>query len=113
MRYHLFQKFIRMMVKIKETSFLPTRGAVCFALHCIFQSNISCKIYIWNFWSKPLHPTNILMLSFTISFKIPSVHYVLEWLLEVVTATYQTRAKNAENSNLSLVLSLFLLAQNT
>ena len=35
MRYHLFQKFCGKMVKIKETSFLSTRGAVCFALNCI------------------------------------------------------------------------------
>ena len=34
MRYHLFQKFCGKMVKIKETSFLSTRGAVCFALNC-------------------------------------------------------------------------------
>ena len=37
MRYHLFQKFCGKMVKIKETSFLSTRGAVCFALNCTFD----------------------------------------------------------------------------
>ena len=37
MRYHLFQKFFGKMVKIKETSFLSTRGAVCFALNCILK----------------------------------------------------------------------------
>ena len=35
MRYHLFQKFCGKMVEIKETSFLSTRGAVCFALNCM------------------------------------------------------------------------------
>ena len=39
MRYHLFQKFCGKMVKIKEMSFLSTRGAVCFALNCILPTH--------------------------------------------------------------------------
>ena len=44
MRYHLFQKFCGKMVKIKETSFLSTRGAVCFALNCIFNESSKTPI---------------------------------------------------------------------
>ena len=44
MRYHLFQKFCGKMVKIKKTSFLSTRGAVCFALNCMsWMQNWSMK----------------------------------------------------------------------
>ena len=34
MRYHLFQKFFGKMVKIKETSFLSTRGVLIKCRHC-------------------------------------------------------------------------------
>ena len=37
MRYHLFQKFFGKMVKIKETSFLSTRGMTLMFGNCIFQ----------------------------------------------------------------------------
>ena len=47
MRYHLFQKFCGKMVKIKEMSFLSTRGAVCFALNCIkLQSDLIIDGYM-------------------------------------------------------------------
>ena len=39
MRYHLFQKFFGKMVEIKETSFISSRGAVCFALNCRWYCN--------------------------------------------------------------------------
>ena len=40
MRYHLFQKFFGKMVKIKETSFLSTRGIILMFGNCmnIFDS---------------------------------------------------------------------------
>ena len=50
MRYHLFQKFFGKMVKIKETSFLSTRGAVCFALNC--TTTLNCT-YLFIY---PTHP---------------------------------------------------------
>ena len=37
MRYHLFQKFFGMMVKIKETSFLSTRGMTLMFGNCILN----------------------------------------------------------------------------
>ena len=40
----MFQKFCGKMVKIKEMSFLSTRGAVCFALNC------RCPDIIHNFF---------------------------------------------------------------
>ena len=40
MRYHLFQKFFRKMVKIKETSFLSPKKSSFSASHCITTCNI-------------------------------------------------------------------------
>ena len=37
MRYHLFQKFFGKMVKIKETSFLSTRGMTLMFGNCILK----------------------------------------------------------------------------
>ena len=36
MRYHLFQKFFGKMVKIKETSFLSTRGMILIFGNCTY-----------------------------------------------------------------------------
>ena len=47
MRYHLFQKFFGKMVKIKETSFLSMRGAVCFALNCMYIIQVISPITQW------------------------------------------------------------------
>ena len=41
MRYHLFQKFFGKMVKIKETSFLSTRGMT------LMFGNCNCKGVIY------------------------------------------------------------------
>ena len=38
MRYHLFQKFFGKMVKIKETSFLSTRGMTLMFGNCILHT---------------------------------------------------------------------------
>ena len=37
MRYHLFQKFFGKMVKIKETSFLSTRGIILMFGNCMWK----------------------------------------------------------------------------
>ena len=42
MRYHLFQKFFGKMVKIKETSFLSTRGMTLMFGNCK-SLKIACK----------------------------------------------------------------------
>ena len=45
MRYHLFQKFLEKVVKIKETSFRLSKCWIHFAQHCIFfaeGASISC-----------------------------------------------------------------------
>ena len=45
MRYHLFQKFFGKMVKIKETSFLSTRGMTLMFGNCIptpKQNHLEC-----------------------------------------------------------------------
>ena len=44
MRYHLFQKFFEKMVKIKEMSFLSTRGMY---LSCHSCTYFKLKPYIW------------------------------------------------------------------
>ena len=38
MRYHLFQKFFVKMVKIKEMSFLPTRGMGLMFGNCMYYA---------------------------------------------------------------------------
>merc|ERR1712004_882534 len=43
MRYHLFQKFFGKMVKIKETSFLSTRGMTLMFGNCSFQYPVPSK----------------------------------------------------------------------
>ena len=47
MRYHLFQKFFGKMVKIKETSFLSTRGIILMFGNCrrIYMGR-KCKILL-------------------------------------------------------------------
>ena len=48
MRYHLFQKFFGKMIKIKETSFLSTRGMIlifgnCSTIHDESGSVCTCR----------------------------------------------------------------------
>ena len=45
MRYHLFQKFFGKMVKIKEMSFLSTRGMILIFRNCIAGNEVAFAIY--------------------------------------------------------------------
>ena len=54
MRYHLFHKFFGKMVKVKETSFLSTRGMILIFGNCIGISAelgriqaYSVKLFSW------------------------------------------------------------------
>ena len=50
MRYHLFQKFVVKMVKIKETSFLSTRGMTLMFGNCICEARCD-----YHFIHLPVH----------------------------------------------------------
>ena len=52
MRYHLFQKFFGKMVKIKEMSFLSTRGMGLMFGNCIFDLNHNYHLEIAEFIKK-------------------------------------------------------------
>ena len=54
MRYHLFQKFFGKMVKIKETSFLSTRGMYLSCHGCM--SLFTCVHTILNVMKAPVPP---------------------------------------------------------
>ena len=45
MRYHLFQKFSKKVVKMKETSFLLSKCLVSIAHHCIHSLSIPQAVY--------------------------------------------------------------------
>ena len=44
MRYHLFQKFFGKMVKIKETSFLSTRGMYLSCHGCMYHQQVAIRM---------------------------------------------------------------------
>ena len=70
MRYHLFQKFFEKMVKIKEMSFLSTRG--------MYLSCHGCKYVCTHTWknTQTRHATNAILQSHLFMWQVSTYTFI-------------------------------------
>ena len=115
MRYHLFQKFGGKMVKIKETSFLSTRGAVWLALNCSsyhFWAIEKCCPILKSYWCLLFADLNKVHLNWIFWTLFCKIHVYLFLHHSLVKSWFLINSSNYENLMLKSKTTLGLFSIN-